>query len=138
MQPVKQTRFGHLFGNCFAACVASIFELPLDQVPHFMVNRNNTANECWFEDFGRWLQRTFGSTPVMLTGELGTPSSALCIASGPAKRGFNHAVIWQNGRMVFDPHPDNTGLISVTDYIYFIANDPAALFSRCYVENRRV
>jgi predicted subunit of tRNA(5-methylaminomethyl-2-thiouridylate) methyltransferase len=35
MKPVKQTIFG-LGGNCFAASIASILELPVEEVPNFM------------------------------------------------------------------------------------------------------
>ena len=56
MIPVMQTRFGGpkappvLQGNCFQACVASLFELPLDQAFDATVH---TA-EDWFDHFIVW------------------------------------------------------------------------------------
>lgn len=33
MRPIRQTRFGWPSGNCLLACVASILDLPLEEVP---------------------------------------------------------------------------------------------------------
>lgn len=34
MIPVDQTTYGHTDGNCFSACVASILEIPIEEVPN--------------------------------------------------------------------------------------------------------
>jgi hypothetical protein len=44
---------GRPMGDCERACIASIFELPLGEVPHFAAERN------WFLALLRWL-RPFG------------------------------------------------------------------------------
>lgn len=36
MKPIDQTTFGVPGGNCFSACVASLLELSIDDVPYFM------------------------------------------------------------------------------------------------------
>lgn len=48
MQPVKQTING-IGGNCFPACIASILELSLDDVPHFFRGSagGNWTQEQW-------------------------------------------------------------------------------------------
>lgn len=33
MKPAMQTKFGEYEGDCFAACIASLFELPIEDVP---------------------------------------------------------------------------------------------------------
>lgn len=38
-------------GDCLRACVASIFELPIEQVPHFAAAEPN-----WFNAIQRWLR----------------------------------------------------------------------------------
>ena len=56
MTPVKQTILTDktvdppVVGNCFQACVASLLDLPLDDVPHFC--------DCnsWPMNFHRWLE----------------------------------------------------------------------------------
>ena len=37
MKPVDQTLFGEGRGNCLPACIASVLELPLEAVPHFVL-----------------------------------------------------------------------------------------------------
>jgi hypothetical protein len=41
---------GEPMGDCLRACVASIFELPIDQVPHF------AEAESWFSAMCDWLR----------------------------------------------------------------------------------
>lgn len=36
-------------GDCLTACLASLFELPLDEVPHFV------ATDNWFSEYSNWL-----------------------------------------------------------------------------------
>lgn len=56
MKPVDQTIFPtegphSPIGNCFQACVASLLELELDKVPHFMLTPDD-----WYSPFVSWLQ----------------------------------------------------------------------------------
>lgn len=120
-----QTRFGLPDGNCLTACIASILELDLGDLPSFM------HHEDWILAVNRWLS------------DIGQPFSILCvrfadnaepkgylalawiIASGPSPRGIDHSVVWRNGAMVHDPHPDGSGITRVNDYCVFIAHDPA-------------
>lgn len=51
VKPVDQTTFGHPGGNCFSACVASLLELPIEDVPYFM----DEAKGKWHEQFDAWL-----------------------------------------------------------------------------------
>jgi hypothetical protein len=50
MTPILQTIHGYPHGNCFQACVASIFDLPIEQVPHFM----DGDNSQWWEPCRSW------------------------------------------------------------------------------------
>jgi len=56
MRPVDQTILagdsGPHKGDCFRACVASILELPIEAVPHFMEMSGD-----WFEHFDDWLRK---------------------------------------------------------------------------------
>ena len=49
MKPVDQTILTAPGGNCFAACVASILELPLADVPNFC------SEERWWNALQIWL-----------------------------------------------------------------------------------
>ena len=123
MTPVDQTIFGGREGNCFAACVATILRLPLEDVPNFC------AHEDWFARFDAWL-RERGLWPLKFdaSAELidNVARDALGIVSGEAERGLMHATVWRGGAMVHDPHPSRAGLLEVVDVIYIVPLDPGA------------
>jgi len=56
----------------------------------------------------------------------------LYIVCGPSPRSKemhqHHAVVFQNGCMAYDPHPDNTGLTAMIDY-YLIFKPPTGDWS---------
>ena len=133
MIPVYQTLFGDgsdgtPCGNCFAACIASLLELPLDALPNFC------ALEGWREATDRWLgDRGFfyldvapgpGFSPETAFGRAGYH-----IMSGPGPRGLRHSVVGRAGRMVHDPHPSGDGVIA-EEYDFLIPLDPAARWLR--------
>lgn len=105
MKPVDQTLFrgeGE-HGNCVPACIASILELPLDQVPHFAASHGTyfmMNMRQWFEDQGMglgWTQRYIGGVHT--------------IGTGKSPRGdFQHSVVYFGRKVVHDPHPSRAGL----------------------------
>lgn len=127
MIPIKQTVKGK-YGNCFPACLASLFECPLDDVPNFY-DIAGDDDAAWWGLVRGWLKkRGFG---VMFL-ELRSPEhlalfDGYIIVSGKSCRDLDHATIWKNGVMVHDPHPDNCGLITPdgVDMIYPL--DPSKL-----------
>jgi hypothetical protein len=52
MEPVKQSILTAPGGDCFRACVASIFELPLEAVPHFL--EGSGLEDNWTD--AQWLR----------------------------------------------------------------------------------
>lgn len=132
MTPVMQTQFkpsddapADEIGNCLQAAVASLFELELDEVPNFAAakgpvdHRGAQAWWCALEDFGRkrgYLVLCFAEPIEGLYG----------IMSGDSPRGnWAHSVVAEGSTMIHDPHPDNTGVLSPSDWIYFIQRDPS-------------
>lgn len=89
-----------VLGNCLQAAVASYLELPLEAVPHFV------QFDDWFAAVCLWAEgRNLTFTKVH------QPSDEMVIAFGPSPRGeYSHAVVWQNGATIADPHPDQSGL----------------------------
>lgn len=106
MKPVFQTKFGDKSGNCFAACVASILELPLETVPNVCV-----LGDDWFDSFIFWCG-TIGYSYVELVIEHRKMSDGqYCVVVGKSPRGdFKHCVVgrFEDGEIevVHDPHPD--------------------------------
>lgn len=113
MKSVMQTTFGNGKGNCFPACIASLLELSIDDVPNFCLDDNKT----WLVDCSNWLdERSYPliDFPLDLSGERPAclPVWFPVIASGKYPRGIQHSVIAQvhddqDGlHFLHDPHPD--------------------------------
>jgi hypothetical protein len=122
MRPVDQTRFGSPDGNCFAACVASLLEIPLEEAPDLMKLPD------WYVAFEEWL-RPRGLYPVGFSCDGEPPGWALAglhILSGGSPRGdFLHSVVARGREIVHDPHPSRDGLRSLKDRIVLVPLDPA-------------
>ena len=107
MIKVEQALVDAELGDCFAACLASLLELPLDCVP-------NPHGGRWFETIQRWLYDTRHQVLVLAYASASAvhsyPGQALVIASVKSQRfeGKTHAVIWDvsKGEMVWDPSPN--------------------------------
>lgn len=106
MTPVQQTIFGPERGNCLQAAVASLFDLPLDDVPHFIDEGNRwwIALQDWLRPRG--LHCVYSSASSI---EIAQPGYYLMVGKSP-RHDQAHVVIAKDGEMVHDPHPDGTGL----------------------------
>lgn len=121
MKPVDQTVFGYPNGNCFSACLASILELPLEEVPWFM------AEGDWLSRVQEWLKPRGLYAACLLIDTTESPfyPPGWHILSGQSPRGdWLHAVVAQGTKIVHDPHPDKTGLVNHKDTLILIALDP--------------
>lgn len=136
MTPVMQDRFrgDGRGGNCLAACIASLLDLPLSAVPQRTTT--DTASEANFTDWERlalWLHARglmllevdgkAWSTNGLLDSEYEAP---LCIGGGPSPRGGKHAVVLRGDELVHDPHPDGGGLLGIESRSYLVPLNPAA------------
>ncbi len=118
MTPQKQTEFSDesngVHGNCFSACIASMFDMPLSEVPNF-----SAFGDKWFEVFWEFMK----PLPFDFEGtwDISTHPNwfqdfkgidGFVIVGGTSPRGIKngHAVIYKDGVPYFDPHPDNTFL----------------------------
>lgn len=108
MTPVMQSKLfatdGIHNGNCFAACIASLLDLPLWMVPPFedMFGRGGGTWQWRAEE---WLERIFRLELVTVSGHPGLDLPEYYIANGPSLRGVKHSVIYRAGTLVHDPHP---------------------------------
>jgi hypothetical protein len=101
MKPVYQTVFSPPLGNCVQACVASILELPLEQVPNFML-----ADDLWREAFDEFLEPYGLYTMTTYVTDVWKPEGYHLIC-GPSPRGdYWHAIVGYKGKAVHDPYPD--------------------------------
>lgn len=129
MKPVDQTIFEPGLGNCFAACVASVLELPLTEVPNFCA----VDAGDWFQSFTNWLRpRGFWAIACPIGGSPGNPDGGwypegLHIAGGKSPRyECLHAVVARGAEVVHDPHPSRAGVVNFADTTVIIPIDPCA------------
>jgi hypothetical protein len=110
MTPVTQTRVGEEVGNCFAACLASILDLEMADIPEF-----STDEDLWLHDVQQWLATRGLYYVQMAPTDPGLQSAfengtLYHTIEGTSPRGGQHACVGENGEIVWDPHPnDGTG-----------------------------
>lgn len=114
-----------VYGDCMRACIASLLEVSLEQVPHFYrdgdeyfdfyLNQFLAENGLSAVSFNYF---DITHAPKAVNGV----TNIYYIVSGQTSRGTYHAVIGCNGEIVHDPHPSKTGLIGdeSTWHIQFI------------------
>lgn len=141
MKRIKQTKFGAVEGNCFAACIASLLEVPIEEVTI------DPSADNWFDTLQDYLRpKNLFFLEVRIDVAKAYPLYAMnniyCIFTGKSPRtfegctGVNHCVVGMlntepEDRVIFDllhdPHPDNTFIdVSTIWGIGFIIKlDPA-------------
>lgn len=113
-----------VYGNCLQACVATVFHLPLDAVPHF------SAFEWWPQALTLWAYgkqlRVCGKTATEIPDD---SVGRTYIVGGKSPRGVAHVVVGKRGKVIWDPHPSRDGLTTITDLTWFepIGDEPMPL-----------
>ena len=112
------------FGDCLRACVATLLQIPIVQLPHWR------SEPEWPINFYQWLEERDLARVDAKPGKLDGFSElwGLHIISGPSPRGgCNHTVIGYNGDIFFDPHPTGDGLAGSSKdwkYIFIFPKRP--------------
>lgn len=113
MKPVVQTKIhipGEQDGNCFAACVASLFEVELDSVPNFVEFQGPLgwwdAARAWCRECGYDIARIEKLNDVMLWSDCPPGDHALATIRSPRGDWLHTVVIDREGVVVHDPYPD--------------------------------
>lgn len=120
-----QTRFGKAAGpaeergNCMQAALASLLDIPLEDAPHILAQTNDGPG--FWDELGRELHKrgwmALSLTPMHLPG--------FYIACGPSLNDVGHAVVMCDGKMVHEPNPTGSGLLSVDALILLAPLDPS-------------
>lgn len=154
MKPVHQTIIDQGKGNCLTAALASVFELPIEDVPNFIKDFGagyfEEAVNLWLRNKGYALLRVRLVTDKpddknkVRKGRMPTtgdeihfhslPENMLCIAAGKSPRGeWYHSVVGtivdgHNFELLHDPHPDGTGLDGLPVSLeFFVPLNPAQM-----------
>ena len=136
MKPVFQTLFPEegnpLRGNCFASCIASLIEMPLESVPHVMEHGDwRERTNAWLAEFG------LGTVEVLIDTEgeaslYPLPPGMFVIVTGRTERHESrlHSVVaktikggcqWE---YLHDPHPNGGFLVTATHLMWIVQLNP--------------
>ena len=104
-KPTLQTKFGK-DGNCLCACLATLFDVSIKDIPNFADSGKNWAKAC-----SRWLKENFGKFAVEIQLHDLKHTEAFCDSfvimtldtKKPEVTEFRHAVITKGANIIFDP-----------------------------------
>jgi len=112
MIPIFQTIQNDKNGNCYAACIASILEVPLETIPNFM----EEGPDYFLNKLDKWSKKqnfiVLSITLDPLNEELVELYKDLyMIGSLPSQRfkDATHAVVCKGIKIVHDPNPESKG-----------------------------
>ena len=128
MIPTKQTVLhdpdnGHI-GNCLSAVLASLLHVPIEDIPLFV------DPDTWTSELNAWL-RPLGLGYLVVEGaagyidDLGIKGMWHDVTGKTGRsKDVLHSCVARDGALVFDPHPDASGLTKITHHGIFIALEP--------------
>lgn len=99
--------------DCLMACICSLLDWDLAAAPRFEIIMEailwNQSIQNWLNENGWFL---IGVEPKSLPADF-FPEDMIIIASGISgiNKDWNHAVLWQNGKLFFDPSPQDCGIV---------------------------
>ena len=120
MKPVDQSRISYEDGDCLRACIASVLELPLEDVPAYL-------NDDMGARYNEWLRRfNLSLLAIRLDPGIDVPAGYHLI-EGPSRNGKDsHVAVGLNGKIVHDPDPTSRGEFKGGgNYWVFVTLDPA-------------
>lgn len=130
MIPVEQTKFSIFYaddsrltyGNCLVACIASIMEVGILEVPNIYVYYGMGdfgGAPVWMGVLNLWSKFNYGRILVKTKDFSDLPDSEYYIKRGLSYRGRLHCVVGHNSLGDWDPYPTHEGLKEVHHYYYF-------------------
>ena len=136
MKPVKQTKFERENANCYAACLASIFEAGIEDVPQ--PAPDELADSQGWARYEARVQAEFlrprGFFAISAPHRVGghrPPGYSILTAQSPRNKGALHSVVALDGEIVFDPFlGDVKKLGRWHDWTVFMALDPAGVSAK--------
>ncbi len=113
--------------DCFSACLASVLEVPLKEVPNFC-DMQESGNGNWHKAFLRWCRKMGykvverSGRPHLRVRKMRGLEKALShyVYDGPCFKGFYHARVGLNGERVHDPAGFNGIMTSIRCFYFFV------------------
>lgn len=143
MRPVDQTRFyepdappDKQRGNCLTAVVASLLDLPIEAVPNFVQDHvdhdaDNDPEWDWWVRLNRFIRENgYAMRYLRPVSAPDCPAESVfpdpepgefytVTGISPRDPRIHHIVIYRDGELVHDPHPDRTGLAEIKDQYHW-------------------
>lgn len=114
-------------GDCVRAATATLLNLPIAAVPHFVAAHGGQWRTAW----ERWLDER-----DLIVVELDPRQRPLgfFLAVGPTERtgrgnNVSHMIVMHGGGIGHDPHPSRAGLTGVERVYLIAARDPSRMLS---------
>ena len=104
MIPVEQTRLGYPNGNCFNACIASVLERPLEEIPDLMLGTDGKG-KGWWPLYQQWFREQGFEATAYLYDDIWFPRGYSLMSAQSPRGDFLHSVVCLDGNVVWDPHP---------------------------------
>lgn len=110
------------YGDCHRTALACVLDLPRDSVPNF--GEHYGDRDKFFQAEKKFLvSQGLTKAEVGFSGELeavlatmgGLNPTTIYLLAGRSKSGFNHSVVCCGGGIIWDPHPDDVGIVGPTD-----------------------
>ncbi len=118
-----------IYGDCFRTCIANLFQLKPDQVPHFYKGGKEKEEvdqvHDWLKERG-WRMLSFAYACPAVKDMLDYFSKSFSgdfyyMIGGRSKTGANHAVICLNDKIIFDPSIEDSGIVGpMSDRFFYI------------------
>lgn len=128
MKPVDQTKFGSADGNCLMACLASILECSLEELPELTPAHDDGSWWNVVREAARergWWAIYYGQESDQFPR---VAPQGYAIAGGRSPRlPEGHCVVALDGMIVHDPHPSRVGLDGpIEDWIVLLPPEKPA------------
>jgi hypothetical protein len=111
------------YGDCQRAVIASLLDLPISEVPHFLRDAGGdyhafNDNIQKFLHSKGYLHITFDDMPNAVGCDESRTLYHAIYGPSPHGNGLWHAVVGKCGAIEFDPHPSRAGLLDPTQWRY--------------------
>ena len=123
MIKVEQTVFGYPEGNCFHACVASIMEMSLDEMP----DTTGLSTPALWDKWEQWAREgNLGLIHFPYTDVWHPAGYWILGAESSRLPGRIHAVVCKGKELIYDPHPERSqGVRAWKEATIFYLLDPS-------------
>lgn len=104
MQKNRHDENNNIMGDCLRACICSILEISDEDVPNFVEDEDYIQK---IYDFFR----ENGYKYCISSSDKAPEDVDYYMVWGLSPRGIQHSVVYSQGKLIHDPHPEGGGVI---------------------------